>query len=384
MIHLFGKVYLSYAECSVGPDAHEKKAERHVQIIDRGLSLIEHALFDPRRLHYSKTLQECLSHFGSDEAFFKLLATPGTATWDQKVVIYADEAAFIEVMIRWWKALFPALTESSAFALYQNFADSERLRSHSTLFLALDVDGSKLAFHKIASRYWGLDRGLFAETFQALAPFSLPREYLEDCSLEFLVMNFLLDDSTRHLPQLLAKVERLYLKRFMEELSAIKRGIEQDLYEMAERDPALTGAIALLPHEEKNRGLLEHPVFRILKDPGIKSSRSAYEHLSRNYELRSLVQALLDVDRAIQKQCGLDGSAVDLDNPCLAHFARHGSHPSPLDVLRLEAQGRSPFHFFRRFAQNRKMNPYLLPAFRSLLRQPGPDPAGAAREYLLC
>ena len=54
-----------------------------------------------------------------------------------------------------------------------------------------------------------------------------------------------------------------------------------------------------------------------------------------------------------------------------------------MEILDEEVKGRSQFSFLRKFAQNRKINPYLIPAYKNLLLSDDPKSQKLSQEFTL-
>ena len=155
MIHIFDKVYLTYAEMTVGPSAIERMAETYIQVIDKNLIHIDHHHYNKNRIAYTKSIQELLTQFESDYSFFEYINNELTNSSTNKIIIYADEKSFNEFLIRWWRGIFPNLTIKSLYSLYSSYADSEILQiSEFSNYINIAADSANIPFKYFSKIYW--------------------------------------------------------------------------------------------------------------------------------------------------------------------------------------------------------------------------------------
>jgi hypothetical protein len=383
MIHLFNKVYITYAESSVGPDAFDKISEHYIQIIDRGIEDIRNEYFDNKKIFYGKSLEEVFEFFGSEKDFFEKVRKKLSHLRIPKIIIYADEFAFNEILIRWWKGLFPHLSSDSAYALYLNFKESENIRqTQSENFLNISVDSRQIRFDQFADLYWGMNKDKFNYLYNSLEAFNIEENIREQCSLEFKVMNYLNNSEFKYRDNLVHQFSSLYKKRFVEEVDKIKRGMQEDLYYIIEEDQELAAGSSL-NDISLTKLISNNHKYSFLLDTKINKSKDCFTYLQENYDLWEIVKTLLEADRKILIKFGLDENNLKADNPCLSYFHQNKSHPDMLDILDEEVKGRSQFSFLRKFAQNRKINPYLIPAYKNLLSSEDPKSKKLSQEFTL-
>jgi len=195
-------------------------------------------------------------------------------------------------------------------------------------------------------------------------------------------MNYLNDSNTRFRDPLIHQFGSLYKKRFVEEVDKIKRGMQEDLYYIIEEDQDLSEGSSLNAVSLTKLIGKDHK-YSFLLDTKITKSKECFSYLQENYNLSELVSTLLDADRKILKKFSLDENNLKADNPCLYYFHEKKSHPDMMEILDEEVKGRSQFSFLRKFAQNRKINPYLIPAYKNLLLSDDPKSQKLSQEFTL-
>lgn len=367
MIHFFDRVYLSYAEASVGAEAIERTSENFIQIVDKGLVYLENPIHTKKRLFYNQNVKNFLENFKTDEEFFQDLLNRLSSGDSKKIMIYVDEHAMLELLIRWWKALFPNITAKGIHALYVNFGDHQTIQnSHSRTYLDLTVNSKHISFEKFGHLYWDSSLEKIQGLFELYPAFEISEEVKAKCSVEFKMLNFLMEDRPAYLPSLIETMKSLYQKKVMDEITGIKRMIERSLFYMNDyfESNQLT-----LNGSSIQKVLQSNEALKFVMDLDIKNSKSSFEYLVKNYDLVKLSKALIGVDLYINRMANPNIEPQSLDNPCLTYFSEASAPIDYLDLLRQEMAGTSKLQLFKRMVQKKRMNPYLVPAFKNLLSQ---------------
>lgn len=366
MIHLFDKLYVTYAEVTVGPGSHDRFPEKFVRIIDKGLSGMSHENYGDNEIAFGKNLHQVLSQFESDEDFFNKLLEGSEKR--PKVIIYADEKAMLEFLIRYWKGIFPNLTAEGGYALYKIFADSETLRSAKSLtFLDITVKSDPITFDKFGKDYWDENKKMFTEKFNYFQAFNLTEDMKRKCSVEYHVMDYMANGFNLK-PTLAGKIEHLYKKEFIKEVSGVARISQEFLYQLAYEQTTFKD-FSLLDGKSLKEVLEKDNRFRALLDTKIQESMEGYNYVINNYELKTLAENLLSIELLITEKLGQDRKGVELDNPCLKDFSESSKMPDMENILKLEIEGKSNYKIFSNLARKNKLNPFIIPALRNLVKE---------------
>ena len=366
MIHFFDRVYLSYAEASVGAEAIDRTSECFIQIVDKGLVYLENTIHSKKRLFYNKDVRSFLSNFPSDEDFFQDLLTRLDSGESKKIMIYVDELAMTELLIRWWKALFPNITAKGIYALYVNFGDHQSiLNYHSRTYLDLTVNTAQVPFSKFSHLYWDSSFEKIQGLFELYPAFKISQEVKSKCGIEFKILNFLIEERPAYLPSLIEIMKSLYQKKVMDEVTGIKRMIERSLFYM--RDYFEPEQL-LLNGQSIKKALLSNNTLKFVLDEKIENSKSSYQYLLYNYDLPKLAKVLIEIDHYLILSSNPNASVISLDNPCLTHISENSGPVDYVGVLRDEISGKSSFQLFKRMIQKKRMNSFLVPAFNNLLK----------------
>jgi hypothetical protein len=366
MIHITNKIYISYAESSVSEGSQDRLPEAYVQIIDRELTDMLHAIYDYKRIAYTKTMEELSEKYSSDQAMFDTFAEVIESKKSPKVTIFADDLAMVKFLCRWWKSLFSELTLDGAFALYKVYGDSEVLRSTKlTSFIDIAVKSNPITFNAIAKAYWGKSKEEFTAIFDASPAFILSDKVKEDCSLEFLLANYLMDPEFKLKEKLFTKLNSLYCKKLAHEISDLKRMTEEHLYLLTESDPLLAEGVALGETSLKDV-LFKRAEYNFLSDTAIDNSMSGYYHLEKNYNLPKLASNLQTIDQKIHARIGLVND-FEVSNPCVALLASTRKRPEVTELLECELTGKNKFRLLNELLNKNRVNPYFVPAFKKAL-----------------
>jgi len=373
MIHIFNKVYITYAETFCGHESQSRVSGSFVRIIDKGLSFMYDKDYDKNLLCYGKSLKEVLDNYASEKDFFSTMQKEIELKKSHKVIIYADENSMLEFLIRWWKTLFPSITYEAAYSLYTNFGDSESLRSIRTnTFLDITVNSSPIYLKKIVDLYWSTSRSYFLEKFNSLEPFSLEDSFKKDCSVEYQILDYLAKGSASISPDLDKKIQHFYAKELSSQIFSLVKDCQNYLYKLAVEESVISSHSYLSTKSIKDV-LIRDNRFRIISDPNVQDDLENLKYISDNYELLKICKDLISFELALNKKRGSDPTVVDLDHSCVNYFITHGSYPESKTILDLEIEGLSNFNIFDRLTNKKRMNPYLVSSFRNLINIKGLD-----------
>lgn len=366
MIHITDKLYITYAESSLSPSDENRVTEAFIQIIDKNLSVISFPAYDAKRLHHTKTIDELIHKYESDQLFFEGCKDIVISGRTPKVVIYADENSFTEFLVRWWKGLFPSITVNGAFALYRLFGDSESLRNKNRAnFLSFTGVAQDGLFDNVMKLYWGKTKEEFSIVFNAASGFKVDASIKKSCSIEYHLMNYMLDSEYSEKSYLLEKVKSLFNKKLMKEIYYMKETIEEGLYALAATetllaDNALFNENSIAVSVKKNAKLL------FILDDNINESKAGYEHVEKNYNLPKFAFNLLTLDNQINKHLLNSEKSVEIDNPCLDYISKERRTPEATELLEMEVEGLGKSHFklLDILIKKNRLNPYIIPAMK--------------------
>jgi hypothetical protein len=365
VIHFFGKVYLSYAETSVGAEAMDRTSEYFIQIVDKGFVHMENLVHVKKRIYYTQDVRSFLENFSCHDDFFKGVLKVIQEGHSKKVMMYVDEHAMLELLIRWWKALFPQITAKGIYALYVNYGDNQIIQDFQKLnYIDLTGNSAKINLSKFSDLYWGSSFEKIQGLFELYPAFEISDEIKSYCGIEYKIMNFLSEDKPRYLPGLIETVKDLYTKKVMDEFTGIKRMIERSLFQMHDY---FESEQLMLKGQSIRPALLKQETLKFILDEKFQNSKSSYEYLVSHYDLPKLAQALIEVDRYLVLKSHDSSEATSLDNPCLTNICENGGVVDYIDILKKEISGRSNLQLFKRMIQNKRMNAYLAIAFNNLL-----------------
>lgn len=365
MIHIFDKVYITYAETYEGPSGQARLPESFVRVIDRGLSFIYNRDYEKNLVDQAKNLTDLFSKFQNEEDFFIKVQEEISSGKSPKVIIYADEFSMLQFLIKWWKAVFPNITSDGAYALYKCYGDSERLRTvKNNNFLDITIKNSKENFENFCNTYWNEEKNIFKEKFKEYASFNLSSKFLDKCSVEFLMLDFMVSGKIRD--SLTKKIEHLYNKKFIYELTDLIKYSQHNIYFMGFIDDVLKEG-CLLDDKSLIPFLDSSSKYKVIHDYLIQYNIKSLDYISDNYELQKICKDLIDLDFETNKRFGLDLNGSKLDNPCVSYYADNGKHVTPKEIIELEANLKSNYDLFSDLITKNRFNPYLIPAFKNLI-----------------
>ena len=382
MIHIFDKVYLTYAEMTVGPSAIERMAETYIQVIDKNLIHIDHHHYNKNRIAYTKSIQELLTQFESDYSFFEYINNELTNSSTNKIIIYADEKSFNEFLIRWWRGIFPNLTIKSLYSLYSSYADSEILQiSEFSNYINIAADSANIPFKYFSKIYWEKSIQEIEGLYNLYPPFEVPDSVLIKSSLEFQIFNFKMFPSHDH-SRLLLLIDTLYKKTFMAEICGAKRMIERCLpfliSEIEEHKKIYTLAPKRMVEIIETSSSL-----KFILDDKIKESKDSFDYLTSNYNLIEFSNNIIELDIILNKKLNISRESLFQDNPCLAYFITNSRHPELELLINSEYNGTSVHNILKKMIQTNKVNPYLLPGFYNLKQSLLEDDQSFCTEFTL-
>lgn len=387
MIHIFDKLYITYAETSVGPDSLERMSEDYIQIIDKSLFNIEHKTYEKKRLFYKKSVDELLESFGDGNNLFDFIDKVLKNSATNKVIIYADEKSLNEFIIRWWKAIFPNLSLNGLYSLYSSYADSETLQmSKSASYINIAVDSSNIPFRYFSKIYWDKSINEIDGLNQLYPAFDVPSSIKKKVSIEFKLINYLIDlNSPQREEQvdnslLLLNISNLYKKAFMYEVCGIKRMVERSLPLLSKHFLPDNKKYKLSPKSLVDE-IKSSEALSFILDEKIKESKESFSYLSKNYDLPVFCKMLIELDFEIHSQLKISKASLFQDNPCLASFLEKNEHPDLEKLIVSECDGTSIHHIFKKMIQKNKVNPYILPGFYNLLCSDIPADKNLAMEF---
>ena len=368
VIHIYDKLYITYAEASVGPESSDRTCEDYSQIIDKDLYDINDVHYGKNRIFFGKTLKDLFHQFTDEVGFFRFIQGQLAIPDINKIIIYADENAMNEFLIRWWKGIFPNISEKGLMALYQMFADSQLVQmSNKEIFLNIAVDAAEMEFSDLSATYWKSSTEEIRGLVNCYTPFNVPVDLLDKCSLEFRIMDHIINDRSEFLPGILRNLEDLYKKAFMHDICGCKRNIERNILFISGQIPSFDKKVGFGKKRLKDI-LHESKELAFLLDKNIKESKESYDYVKSEYDLLTLCQNLVQYDLLIHQSYGLtDKELVNyLDNPFITYYMQNKEHPKLLNLLENEFTSSGYHRIFKGLIIKNRLNPFLVPAFYKL------------------
>ena len=364
MICLLKNVYLTYAETSVGPENVENLPPEYIQIIDKGLEYIEHVAYNKIRLYYQRNLSSILDAVPEQEFILEL------ARKESEVYIYADENAFAEFFIRWFKGLYPKASVDTIHKLWMNYRSYEwMITNKRKTYMDIGVDSKPIGFRDFASLYWDKSLEEFKGLYELYPAFKIPLEAKLSCAPEHQLLQHKIGNGQLFATGIFKLSKTLYEERFMSEFGGLMRMISRNILMFGEKFESLKPFISFR-HENFIEILSQNKDLAFLSDLKITPDIYGFEYLKNNYNVKELASKLLDMDYELNKSFGLTAEAVQLDNPVLSYFVKNNKHPPIMDVLEMELNNKSPFQLFKHLVQNNKFNIFILHAAHNLSTLP--------------
>lgn len=371
MIHIFDKIYISYAETSVSPDSPGVLPESFVRIIDKGLIHMGEFIHAKRQLDYGKSIKEVLEKYESEEHFFNTLLQEISSGKSPKIIIYLDENSMLEFLIRWWKAIFPNLTSEGGYALYQSFSDSETLQPAKTResFLDITVKSDKITFDKFAFAYWNESKSMFTDKFNSHPAFNLPISMTSKCSLEFLIMDYVQNPNEMK-PELMAKISKLYRRQLTIQIFTMVRAFQYKLYFLASEINTLSQG-AFLDGKTIKEALTSDSRFKIIYDYNIQESSKMLDYIDETYELQKVCKDLMELEILWSGKQGFDVETIKKLDPLVAYYGEHGTHPDIVLAMNEEIRRPGKYKLFDGLINKNRFNTFLIISFLNTIKSKG-------------
>lgn len=351
MIHLFDKVYITYAETSVGPGAPDKFPDEYIRIIDKNLSGFSHVNYDDLQLYKGKTLKEVLDNFETEDHFVSLLKDK------KRVILYCDEVAMKEFLIKWWKGMFPDLDVESCYFLYKNYADSEliRLSQKDRSFLHYTLNSNPIDFRKFFPLYWQTSITEFAKIFNKAKAFNLDHGIKNLASVEILIADYIAQGEISW--ALEEKINHLFKKQLIYEIFSAKRITEQYLFHFLKED-----GVDIFKGVSVTEKIQDLDNYKPIIDSKIVNTIESLKYIEDAYDLKQICTDMLAFDKRVCIRNNFPEERSEGDNPCMAYYVKENKYPSVEELLDLEIEGKSIFNLISQLAMGNKLNPYLVPA----------------------
>jgi|GEM_PF-6537690 hypothetical protein len=359
MIGLLDNLTLTYAESSIGPENTENLASEYIQIVDKGLSYIEHIAYSKKRLYYTKNITDLLDAVDAEELFNELKRS------DETVYIYADNDSFVEFFIRWFKGLFPKIKPKTLYELFKNYAVSEKMITNKRRkFFDLEEDGRELDFEEVYPQYWERTEDHILGLFELYPAFKLPFSVKLNCNLDILLTQYVLDKNTMMLGNILMHLDLFYKNRFINEFCGLVRMINRNIVYFT-NSQAVEGFNEVESLNISNITGHEND-WSFLFDEKIRPTVSGYKHLFEMYDVERVSSLLLEADVMINQSHGLTSQMSYIDNPCLSYFIKNNKHPNINELVELEISNSSPFQLLKKPTQDNKLNIFLVHTLKIL------------------
>lgn len=371
MIHIFDKVYITYAEKFVGPEDETRMPESFLRIIDRGLSFIQDTKYDKHLLESGKNLNEVISKFGNENEMFKKIKEIIDNKISPKFVLFCDEHALLEFSIRWWKYLFPNLDAEGAYSLYQNFAESQTIRGiRTSFFLNISVNSAPIPFHEFNKIYWSENKQIFIDKFNSYPAFQLDPVFKETCSVEFQILNYLVTGNFDS--NLSKKIKNFFEKSLIDEITRIIEDAQNYIYELSfhleDAEKFYFGKKVDL------KKLLSNNTYKVIFDPNIKNNKEGFNYLVKNYELKKVISDLLNFYCLIEDLCsGKNTKSSFSDAKFVKQVHDHGLDVDFSKILDEEINMCFKYGLFRNLVYKNRINSYLISSFNNRIKVLGKD-----------
>lgn len=364
MIHLVNKVYITYAESDIAHKNDKVVGEHCIRVIGQGLVGLDHAdeKVKARNIINTPSLTKLVEYFGSDQALFDFMINRIRTGATPKITMYLDQDAMLEILIRWWKALMPNLTAETGYALYKNYGDAEILRSDKEeVFIDYLVDSSPISFKDFANKYWGKTQEEFIAKFESLEAFQVSEEVLDQCSIEFLMVNYLLDNNFSKKNLLLERISKFYKKTLVSEIFHAKREIERRTHLFMNDEAFELNGQSVIPTIQSNIK------YNFLLDPMITKSTKTYDYLKQNTNLRQICLTILRNEIEFAKYQDIAAATVVADFPAVNCIAENKEEPTAQELLDQEVNNESKFRLFKNLTRSNRYNSFLFTAVKNSL-----------------
>lgn len=363
MIHLFDSLYITYAECAVGPESLSKTTYNFFQIIDKGLINIDHKYFKEFRYFYAKDIKTVIENYGSSIEFFTFIENELKKDHVDKIVIYADEKSMSEFLIRWWKGIFPNIKLDGIISLFNLFADSETLQGNNPYsFINLAVDSTNIPFQYFSKIYWDKSSEQIRGLDSLYNAFEVPEAVLDELSIEYKILSYIIDKRSINIDLLEEKLLSIYKKRFMREVYGIRRmGLRSLPRLIAYNFPEVPVStyIKRMSNLEKLKGPLDFSQEFFL-DHELDESEKSFDYFFKEYDYIKILNDLLKVEKILIYNGPFSDELTKADNPYITFFLENNRHPSVDELIEDLASGTNRFQVLKNLEQENKANPYYL------------------------
>jgi hypothetical protein len=362
MIHLFDKVYVTYAEKFVGPQDESRLPESFLRIIDRGISFVEDRNYDKHLLTSGKNLSEVIEKFGTENDMFIKFKEIIDYKVSPKFIIFCDENAMLEILIRWWKFVFPNIESDGAFCLYKNFSESQTMRGiRDSSFLNVSFNSGQTDFSSFSSLYWSENKEIFKDKFNKYPAFNLDNSFKKTACVEFQIMNYLVTGLLDK--DLEKKLKDFFNKSLIDEITSIIEDCQDNIYSFDNSDEIY------FSEDEGASKLLNNSVYKIILDKNIKKNSDSFKYLCENYELLKVSKDLLNINSKL----GSNKDISNFDYPCLHYIVEKGLELNVSEFLESQIKNFDNFNVFNNLIHKNRLNSYLVPAFRNRIKIKGKD-----------
>lgn len=360
MIHLIDRVYIEYAEARPLPRNPLLSTEKYIRIIDRGLSVIIDKDFEDKNLFNVKRLEEAYEKFGSNTNFVNYLLSVSNTSETKKITIYADEIATVQIMIAFWKSMFPKITASGAFKIYKTYKDFEKLKPKDQVnFIAIDEGLESIDKSYFFEKYWGLSFDKFSLLFENTKELGLDPKQKEKVGLEYLMIKYILNKNESH-SALKLKTQHFYKKMLMHEICGLREVCKEFLYNILVSENQLVDDVCL--SEKAITDLIKtHPKYAVILDNEISYSIKSYQYIKEKYNLIKIVNDLVNAEFIALKIMGIEQEKKDI--AFCTYILDNHKEPEVVDILDDQLLYANKFRIFRELAKKGRYNQYLVISF---------------------
>lgn len=372
MIHLFDRLYITYAECAVGPESLSKITHNFFQIIDKGLIAIDHKYFSQFRYFYAKDINTVLNQYGNSKTLFTFIENEFKKGDTDKIIIYADEKSLTEFLIRWWKGIFPNIQLEGIISLFNLFADSETLQGNNPYsFINLAVDSTNIPFQYFSKIYWDKSSEQIRGLDSLYDAFEIPQSIVNGLSIEFQIFSHKMDNTSINFELLDKKLLSIYKKRFMREVYGIRRmGLRSlpRLIEFNYPDLQTDKHIERISGLDKIDGKLNFSQ-KFFLDHDLDESEASFDYFFQEYEFTKILTDLIEVEKILIYNGPFSDDLTKADNPFISFFLENNRHPTTLELLDDLISNKNRFRVLKNLEQENKVNPYYIPSLIKLFNQ---------------
>lgn len=362
MIHLFDKVYVTYAEKFVGPQDESRMPEAFARIINKGLTYIEDRNYDKHLLCDGKNLKEVIDKFENENDMFLKFKEILDSKFSPKFIIYCDENAMLELLVRWWKYVFPNLTPEAGYSLYNNFAENQTIRGlRDSTFLNISKDSSQANFNDFSHLYWSESKEIFKDKFNSYPAFELSPDFKKSVCIEFQILNYMttgvVDENIQK------KLQDFFNKSLIDEITSIIEDCQDNIYFLDDKSEFY------FSEDKPILKLLEKNSYKILQDKNVKNNMEGFSHLQKNYEFLKVCKDLLSLNTKI----GKNEEVSRFDYPCIYHIVEKGLDIDFSEILENQINSTDNLNLLNNLIHKTRLNSYLIPAIKNRIDTKGKD-----------